>query len=135
MNPSAATAAIIEHAGEILFVVRAKEPAAGMLDLPGGFVDAGESVEEALARELEEELGLKNVQAQYMGSFPNVYPYAGVTYRTIDLIYTARLETRPDLNAADDVLEIVWIDCNNIPFDRIAFASTRNAIAVFRRTR
>lgn len=131
LNPSAATAAIIEHDGEILFAVRAKEPAVGMLDLPGGFVDAGESVEEALARELEEELGLINVQARYMGSFPNVYPYAGVTYQTTDLIYTVRLASKPEVSAADDVSEIVWVDRDDIPFDRVAFDSIRRALAFF----
>jgi len=131
MNPSAATAAIIEHDGDVLFAVRAQEPAAGRLDLPGGFVDAGESVEAALTRELDEELGLKDVEAEYMGSFPNTYPYAGVTYQTIDLIYTIKLDIRPALTVADDVAEAVWIDSNHIPFDRIAFTSIRNALAVY----
>ncbi len=56
---------------EVLVAVRARNPGKGLLDLPGGFVDPGESLEAALVRELQEELGL-DVSAQpftYLGSF------------------------------------------------------------------
>ena len=58
-NASAATAAIITNSkSEILLATRAFEPAKGKLDLPGGFVDMNETAEEALIRELKEELNI-----------------------------------------------------------------------------
>ena len=55
-NPSSAVACFIRNSrGELLLVRRAKEPAKGRLDLPGGFVDMHESAEEAAQREVKEE--------------------------------------------------------------------------------
>jgi len=127
-NPATAVAAIIECHGELLFAVRGRDPQAGKLDLPGGFVDLDESAEQALQRELGEELGLQPVAANYMASFPNTYPYAGVDYRTVDLVYRIELARRPELQAADDIVATRWIAMDAIPFEQVAFKSTRNAL-------
>jgi len=84
-----------------------------------------------LQRELVEELGLQDVAAQYMASFPNTYPYAGVDYQTVDLIYVVELSERPDLQAADDVVAIRWVAIDAIPFEEIAFDSIRNALRYY----
>ena len=56
---------------EVLVAVRARNPGKGLLDLPGGFVDPGESLEVALYRELQEELGfdMAGQLCRYLGSF------------------------------------------------------------------
>ena len=55
-NPSAATVALIlNEKNELLVCRRAKEPAKGTLDLPGGFIDMNETGEEGVAREVLEE--------------------------------------------------------------------------------
>ncbi|MGD8843029.1 MAG: NUDIX domain-containing protein [Gammaproteobacteria bacterium] len=131
-NTAAAVAAIIVHAGEVLFAVRAGAPGAGKLDLPGGFVDSDESAEHALARELGEELGLKDFEARYMASFPNTYPYRGIDYKTVDFIYVVELDARPALQAADDVSGIRWLPLGAIPMDEVAFTSIRSALRHFR---
>lgn len=130
-NPGAAVAAIIAYEGDILFAVRAHDPQAGKLDLPGGFVDNDETAEQALRRELDEELGLQRIQARYMASFPNTYPYAGVDYRTLDLIYVIELSERPEMRAADDVAAIRWIPAEAIPYEQIAFESARDALRYY----
>ena len=49
LNPSAAVAAfILNSRGQLLTLRRSKAPAKGTLDLPGGFVDIGENINEAL---------------------------------------------------------------------------------------
>jgi ADP-ribose pyrophosphatase YjhB (NUDIX family) len=131
-NTAAAVAAIIVHRGEILFAVRAGEPQAGKLDLPGGFVDNDESAEEALSRELFEELGLRDLHAGYLVSFPNNYPYAGIVYKTLDLIYLIELSERPLLQPADDVAAVRWIDARHVPYEQIAFESVRRALHHYR---
>ena len=59
-NPSSATVALIlNEKKELLVCRRAKEPAKGTLDLPGGFIDMNETGEEGVSREVWEETGLK----------------------------------------------------------------------------
>lgn len=129
INAVAAVAAIIEYDGWILATVRAKEPDTGKLDLPGGFVDHGETAEQALSRELEEELDLKEITPFYFGTYPNIYPYQCVTYHTLDLIFTVMLRTRPDIIPADDVASIKWIKRSDLEIQEFAFSSIRAALS------
>src|SRR5512135_3908924 len=70
-NCASAAAAIIETEKGVVVTVRAEEPKSGFYDLPGGFVNYGESIEQALVREVREELNLEIVDLRYFGSFPN----------------------------------------------------------------
>ena len=66
-NPSSATVALIlNERDELLVCRRAKEPAKGTLDLPGGFIDMTETGEEGVAREVREETGMKVAKAEYL---------------------------------------------------------------------
>ena len=87
--------------GNLLFEVRAKEPRSGFLCLPGGFVDGGESTEDAIVRECREELGatLAVEDVKYLCSFPNIYEYKNIEYKTCDIFFAARLPSRyKDMN-------------------------------------
>ena len=127
-NVAAAVAAIIEYDGAILASVRAKDPNVGKLDLPGGFVDQQETAEQALRRELDEELNLKEITPVYFDTYPNIYPYESVTYHTLDLIFTVQLHAMPDITPADDVAAIKWIKKPDLEIQDFAFASTRAAL-------
>jgi NADH pyrophosphatase NudC (nudix superfamily) len=67
---ASAAAFILNPAGELLLCRRAEQPALGSLDLPGGFVDMGENIEEALKREIFEELSLRVDTMHYLFSLP-----------------------------------------------------------------
>jgi len=128
LNIAAAVAVIIECQGRILFGVRKNEPERGMLDLPGGFVDQGETAEQALRRELQEELGIAVQDLRYLFSFPNKYLYRGIEYDTLDLVFLVQFDEFPQALAADDLADLLWIERNAIDFDRIGFSSLRKAV-------
>jgi len=133
-NTAAACGVLVEHRGRFLFLVRAKEPSKGLLGLPGGFVDPGESVETALAREVAEEIGGRVASVSYLVSFPNRYPFAGIEYRTCDLYFRARLDGDPAALRADpaEVAELRWLAPHEVDDGQLAFPSLRNLWATLR---
>ncbi len=133
LNTAAAVAGIVTCRGFILATIRAQDPDAGTLDLPGGFVDYGETAEQALRRELREELGLTGFTPAYFGTYPNVYPYRSVTYHTLDLFFTIDLPTRPPIVALDDVAEVRWIKRSQIDTQAFGFVSMREALTDYTR--
>lgn len=132
-SPAGAVAAILVRPdGRALFIRRAHEPAAGKLGMPGGFVDPAESAEDALRREVLEEIGLEIRDVQYVGSYANRYPYAGVTYDTVDLFFVARPVDPARAEALDGVDDVLWLDPLTVPLDEIAFESMRAALRHYR---
>ncbi|MBV9431816.1 MAG: NUDIX hydrolase [Hyphomicrobiales bacterium] len=57
-HPLLATSLAVIRDGRILLATRTKPPAQGLFSLPGGLVEAGETLEEAALRELKEEVGV-----------------------------------------------------------------------------
>jgi len=93
LNNSAAVACLIFNTeGKLLLTRRAIEPAKGMLDLPGGFIEPMESAEAAVVREIKEELGILITNAEYLVSFPNEYIYSDFSVFTVDLAFICKVE-------------------------------------------
>lgn len=121
INASAAVAALVTNGeGKLMLVTRGIEPDYGKLDLPGGFVDPGETVEQAVYRELKEELGLKVKSLRYLGSAPNEYVFSGFTVFTIDSAFEVVAESLENLHPMDDILGYRFyaeneFDYNDIP--------------------
>ncbi len=132
---AAAAALVLGPDGRVLLARRAHEPAAGMLDVPGGFVDYGETAEEALRRELREELALEFDEPVYFGTIPNVYQYCGLNYRTLDVYFTVRPGDFSALRPADDITSAEWRDLTSIDPAELAFDSVRRALAELRARR
>jgi len=110
MNNSAAVACLIfNKEGKLLLARRAIEPAKGMLDLPGGFVEPMERVEDAVIREIKEELGVHVTKAQYLTSFPNEYVFSGFSVFTVDMAFICTVDNLPGIVPADDVSGVEFI--------------------------
>ena len=133
-NPRASTAAfILNGKGELLVARRAKDPAKGTLDLPGGFVDNYENAEQGMVREIEEETGLK-VEAdkvQYMFSIPNIYRYSGMDIHTLDLFFLCLVAEDAEVKAADDAAELTWLPLREVYVERFGLRSIREAVHRF----
>ena len=132
-HPSAAVALLLrDRRGRLIVATRGKEPAKGTLDLPGGFVDKGETGEEAAQRELYEESGLRLPTEQFVYAFslPNSYLYSGFLVPTLDLFYIVQLPSEmPAVRAMDDVAQLSWLAPAEIDPSRFGLISIRQGIA------
>jgi NAD+ diphosphatase len=126
MNAAAAVIALIEdEEGRLLLVRRAQDPAKGKLDLPGGFADQGETAEEALEREVKEELNLEVEWSRYFCSYPNNYFYGGINYSTMDLAFVCTVKDMGMIKAGDDVGGYIFLRPDDIAVDEMSFDSIR----------
>lgn len=132
-NASASTAAIITNSkGEVLLTTRAFNPAKGMLDLPGGFVDMNETAEEAIIRELKEELNINIQNPKYLFSLPNEYEFSGITVHTLDIFFKIEIDDNTIIKTDDDVASAQFYDLNNVNIENIGLQSIKTAIEKFR---
>ena len=132
-NPCSATAAfIVDDHRHLLVVRRGKEPAKGTLDLPGGFCDMGETVEEGMIREIREETGLEVDHIEYLFSSPNVYEYSGMGIHTLDMDVLVRVHGNSiAVTAADDAAEALWLPIDEVNPAEFGLTSIRNAVIRF----
>ncbi|MDI3521266.1 MAG: diphosphatase [Anaerophaga sp.] len=132
INSAAAVAAIIENdTGEILLTVRGVEPAVGALDLPGGFVDPMESGEEALKREVKEELNLDISEMHYLISYPNEYIYNGYSVFTTDYGYACKVKHFDSIKVADDIADFQFFNPKEIDFNKISSNSIKKILKFY----
>ena len=94
---------------ELLVCRRACDPVRGTLDLPGGFVDPDETIEQALWRELTEEISTPPAAARYLFSQPNRYSWSGIVVPTADCFFLCTLPPAAALLAADDAECLTFI--------------------------
>jgi ADP-ribose pyrophosphatase YjhB (NUDIX family) len=128
-NPAVAIAVFIQRAdGQALFIHRAKDPGRGCLAPPGGFIDLGERAETAAGREIREEVGLEIADVTFLGSHPNSYHYAEVTYPVLDFFFTARALNAEQAAALDDVAQFEWLDPLSVRPEQLAFPSMQAAL-------
>ncbi len=133
-NPRGATVAlIVNDADELLVGTRVNAPAAGTLDLVGGFADLDETIEESMCREIREESGLVVVPAdlRYLFSLPNTYPFSGISIKTIDFFFELRVKGRPVMKGMDDIAGLRWMPLQQIRLDDIGLLSVRQGVAMY----
>ena len=128
---SSVAAIILGEQGRLLLTRRAIDPFKGTLDLPGGFVSVDESSEEALAREIEEELGAEVLEYRFIRSYPNRYEYSGLTVFTNDAAFVCTLRDYTVIKPADDVCEVEWFFLQDVKLEDIGIKSIRTMVRDF----
>lgn len=132
INASAAVAALVtDENGKLMMVTRGIEPNFGKLDLPGGFVDHNETVEDALKRELFEELGMKTKSLKYLSSAPNEYIFSGFSVFTVDMAFEVIPESIENLKPMDDILDYRFYAENEFDYDDIPAPSIKQFVIDF----
>jgi len=130
LNPIAAVAVwIFDDQNRALLIERGKDPAKGKLAPPGGFLDAGESLEDAAAREIREEVGLGLTDLRYLCSHRNDYVYQSKSQIVCDAFFTARVDPAacPAKAQEGEVAGMHWLRLDAISRDDLAFESMRFA--------
>jgi ADP-ribose pyrophosphatase YjhB (NUDIX family) len=120
-DPKVVAGTIFTLDGGIVLLKRGVEPALGKWVFPGGYVDRGESVQEAAIRETKEESQL-DVK---LGALLNVYSYAGSA--NVIVVYTAEV-IGGALAAADESVEAAIFSAQQLPWKDLAFESTKHAL-------
>lgn len=123
-NPAATVQGWIEHEGKFLILKRNDEPFAGRWDLPGGFVEMGESPTEAVVREVREETALAVTPIGLIGAYTSDY---GTTGRhTVDIAYLCRIDHGDFELDRDEKSDAAWVALADMP--ELAFAGERQAL-------
>lgn len=131
-NSCAATVAfILNKRGELLVCRRAKEPAKGTLDLPGGFIDMYETGEQGVAREVKEETGLEVIKSDYLFSIPNLYEYSGFMVHTLDLFFCCQVSATEAVKAQDDVAASFFLPPGKVNPEEFGLRSVREGVKRF----
>jgi len=102
-----AGAVVRDTAGRLLLIRRGHEPSRGLWSLPGGRVEPGETLEQAVVREVHEETGLEVRVGAPVGSV--LIPAGAVVYDVTDFACTP-VDDRAEATAGDDADDVRWVD-------------------------
>ena len=120
-NPKPVAAAIpLDRNGDVILLRRGFEPGRGRWTFPGGFVDLGESVQEAARRETEEELRIQIELEDLVGV------YSRAEERVTLIVYRARALGQP--RTTPEAAEVRAFAVDELPWDELAFWSTELAL-------
>lgn len=128
LNPRPVAGVIpVREDGQLLLVRRTIEPRSGTWVFPGGYMDLGETAEEAAVRETMEEANLAVGDLRLVGVFTRTEP--GI----VVIVYEGLAigEARP----GHETSEVRWWDPTAIPWDELAFDSTEAALRTWARQR
>ena len=119
-NPTPTVDAIIQKNSQILLVKRKKEPFKGYLVLPGGFVNEGERVEDAVKREIKEETSLDIELIDILGVYSE--PKRDPRGHIMSTVFIGKISKSSDnAMAQDDAAAIEWVNLEEVYNTRIGF--------------
>ena len=118
----------------LLLIERKHDPYAGQWAIPGGFIEMDEELEDAVARELEEETGLTGIPLEQMHTFGTIG--RDPRGRQVTVVFMGIAENgETDVCGGDDAAEARWFDIDCLP-ENLAFDHEkviRTAIARLKR--
>lgn len=110
-SPTVAVGAVVVHDDRLLLIRRGRRPARGEWSVPGGRVEAGELLAEAVVRELREETGLEGVCGHLIGVVERFTD--GQHFVILDHAVTV-LDPATEPVAGDDASEVAWVELHSL---------------------
>lgn len=129
-RPILGVGAIINDGARVVLIERGGEPLRGVWSLPGGVVEAGESLADALKREVREETGLEVEPLSVAEVFERVIrdPQGRTEYHYVLIDYLCR-PVSGELRAASDAAQAAWV-----PHEELrSYAITEGTLEVIER--
>jgi 8-oxo-dGTP diphosphatase len=117
-NPTPTVDVILQRDSRVLMVRRKKNPFKGQLALPGGFVNEGETVEDAMKREAMEETSLEVEPIEILGAYSD--PKRDPRKHIMTVVFVGIIIGGSD-RAGDDAASLEWIELADIEKCQIAF--------------
>jgi len=94
--------------GRVLLIRRKNDPFEGGYALPGGFVDVGETIEDACRREVSEETGVTATDLRLVGIYSD--PKRDPREHTVSAVFLAVLDKPATPKAGDDAAAAEWVE-------------------------
>jgi len=110
VNPTVAVGAIVVVGERLLLVRRGRQPASGRWSVPGGRVEGGETLAEAVVRELAEETGLEGVCGELVGWVERIDD----DHHFVILDFAVTLLDDREPVAGDDAAEVAWVPLGDV---------------------
>ncbi len=122
-RPEVAVGAVAVHDDAVLLVRRGSAPARGDWSVPGGRVEPGETLYEAVVRETSEETGLEVVVDRFLGWVERIGPADGSDsafhFVVLDFAVTVLDPEQPPV-AGDDATDVAWVPISELSERRLA---------------
>src|SRR5271168_795430 len=126
-NPAVTAFAFVQRDNQFLVLQRGQEPYGGRWELPGGFVNEGESPAEGVRREIYEETGLRVDTPSIIGAYTSRYGDEGKW--TVDVAFHCRA-SQGELRLSAESSDGAWVEIEHVPV--LAFAGERSAFEEFK---
>ncbi len=123
LGPKLVAGCLVIDTGRVLLLRRGIVPRRGRWTFPGGYVDLGETPEQAAVRETLEEVGMKVRLGRVFGVYADPdNPQAAV------VVYLAEPQGREQPTTSHEATEVCYFSPTEIPWDEVAFRTSRDAL-------
>lgn len=109
-GPLLGVSAVVVDGGDLLLVKRGRAPYAGLWALPGGGVEPGETLSEAVTRELLEETGLEGACGELLAAREDISDQG----HFVVLVHRVHIMARDGMVAGDDAQAARWVDLGDV---------------------
>lgn len=114
MQPQVCVGAVAVENGRLLLIHRGQDPGRGLWSVPGGRVDAGETLAEAIVREVREEAGLDVVCDRFLGWVERIDETSHFVILDFAVTVLELSRVRRNLRAGDDAIEAAWVPLEEV---------------------